>query len=141
MATIRPFRPQDEARVTRLWLEIFPDDPPHNAPHLVIQQKRVWQPELFFVLVVEAELVGTAMAGYDGHRGWLNLVAIKPSHRRRGHGAQLVRHAETALQRIGCPKVNLQIRDTNTEVAAFYSKLGYHVEPRINMGKLLMPVE
>jgi hypothetical protein len=141
MATIRPFCPQDEAEVTRLWQEIFPDDPPHNAPHLVIRQKRLWQPELFFVLEVETKLVGTVMAGYDGHRGWLNSIAVKPGHRRRGYGLQLVRHAETALKRIGCPKVNLQIRETNTEVAAFYSKLGYHVEARINMGKLLTPVE
>jgi len=141
MANIRPFRPQDEAQVTRLWQEIFPDDPPHNAPHLVIQQKRLWHPELFFVLEVENELVGTAMAGYDGHRGWLNSIAVKPSHRRCGFGEQLVRHAETALQRIGCPKVNLQIRDTNTEVAAFYSKLGYRVENLISMGKLLSPGE
>lgn len=138
MATIRPFRPQDEAAVTQMWREIFPDDPPHNAPHLVIQQKRLWQPELLFVLEVETKLVGTIMAGYDGHRGWLNSIAVKPSHRRRGYGLQLVRHAETALKRIGCLKVNLQIRETNTEVAAFYSKLGYHVEPLTSMGKLLI---
>lgn len=80
-------------------------------------------------------MVGTVLAGYDGHRGWLYAVAVHPSHRRKGVGVQLVRHAEHALTLQGCMKINLQIVSTNASVQAFYESVGYSTEPRISMGK------
>jgi len=135
--TIRPFADADRMAVTALWQEIFPDDRPHNAPQVAIAQKQSFQPELFYVLEVEGDLAGTIMAGYDGHRGWLYTVAVKPVYRRRGFGSELVRHAEGSLKRLGCRKINLQVRATNSNVVAFYKKLGFAIEERVSMGKLI----
>ena len=81
--------------------------------------------------------MGTAMAGFDGHRGWLYAIAVHPEFRHRGIGRDLVHHAEQALEALGCLKVNLQIVSSNQATSEFYEKLGYQVEPRISMGKLL----
>lgn len=134
---ITPFREPDQDAVIALWQEVFPDEPPHNVPAEVIRRKLAVQRELFLVAREGAAVVGTVMAGYDGHRGWLYTVAVSPRHRRRGIGTSLVRAAEEALQALGCPKVNLQVRATNHGVAAFYEQLGYAVEERISMGKQL----
>lgn len=77
------------------------------------------------------------MAGYDGHRGWLYTIAVSPQYQRRGVGSKLVRHAERVLIAMGCLKINLQVRVSNAEVVEFYRKLGYLVEERISMGKLV----
>jgi ribosomal protein S18 acetylase RimI-like enzyme len=135
MMQIRPFNEADTAQVTALWQQIFPDDPPHNAPAIVIRQKLQCQPGLFFVGEVDGAIVGTVLSGYDGHRGWLYSVAVNPGQRRRGLGSKLIRHAEQALIAIGCTKINLQVRATNAAVVAFYKELGYDVEERISMGK------
>jgi ribosomal protein S18 acetylase RimI-like enzyme len=81
--------------------------------------------------------VGTIMAGYDGHRGWLYSVAVDPIKRLNGLGSSLVQHAEKALAQLGCLKVKLQILKVNESTAAFYKALGYSIEPNISMGKLL----
>ncbi|BAY43543.1 GCN5-related N-acetyltransferase [Scytonema sp. HK-05] len=80
-------------------------------------------------------IVGTIMAGYDGHRGWLYTAAVSPQHRRQGIGSKLVQHAESVLIAMECPKINLQVRASNAEVVAFYKKLGYFTEERITHGK------
>lgn len=87
--------------------------------------------------VLDGAVLGTILAGYDGHRGWLYSVAVDPANRRSGIGAALVRHAQRALAELGCMKVNLQIMSGNEAVAGFYEKLGFTVEARISMGKLL----
>jgi ribosomal protein S18 acetylase RimI-like enzyme len=141
MMNIRPFQESDADGVTALWREVFPDDPPHNAPAASIRRKLAVQRELFFVAEIDARIVGTVMAGYDGHRGWLYAVAVSPRLRRRGIGGALVRHAEAALGALGCPKINLQVRASNAGVVAFYETLGYRVEERISLGKRLGPAE
>jgi ribosomal protein S18 acetylase RimI-like enzyme len=92
---------------------------------------------LFFVAEEGGEVVGTALAGYDGHRGWVYYVAVEPSRRRRGVGAALMARAEEGLRALGCPKLNLQVRSSNRQAVAFYERLGYAVEERVSMGKLL----
>ncbi len=99
--------------------------------------KRLVQPELFFVAADGGGLVGTAMGGYDGHRGWVYAVAVRPALRRRGIGAKLMARLESALRDLGCAKINLQVRAGNESVVAFYQRLGYRVEERVSMGKLL----
>ncbi len=123
--------------VSALWEEAFPDDPPHNRAEFSIPAKLALQPDLLLVAVDRGEVVGTAMAGYDGHRGWLYSVAVRLSHRRAGIGTLLVREAERRLARLGCIKLNLQVRAENAAVAAFYRKLGYEVEERVSMGRRL----
>ena len=124
-------------QVIALWKAAFGYDAPHNAPGLVIDKKLAVQDDLFFVALIEGRVVGTIMAGYDGHRGWLYSVAVHPGHRYQGLGAALVRHAEKALTDRGCVKINLQIADGNESVTGFYESLGFMVEKRVSMGKLI----
>ncbi|MBC7609319.1 MAG: GNAT family acetyltransferase [Polaromonas sp.] len=124
-------------QVVDVWLASFGYDTAHNEPGLVIDTKLAVNDELFYVAVDGLEVVGTVMAGYDGHRGWLYSVSVQPSHRKRGVGALLVMHAERSLAALGCLKINLQIIQSNAALAPFYAALGYRIEPRVSMGKLL----
>lgn len=121
--------------VVDLWETVFGYETAHNTPSLAIDKKLAVKDGLFFVALTGNEVVGTVLAGYDGHRGWLYSVAVHPAHRRKGLGAKLVRHAEDALTLRGCMKINLQIVSTNESVKTFYESLGYSTEPRISMGK------
>lgn len=134
---IRSYQDSDKAAVIKLWEEVFPGAPAHNPPAKDIERKLGVQPDLFFVAQYESKLVGTAMAGFDGHRGWVYYVATDPELRRMGIGAALMKHVEKELVKFGCHKLNLQVRSSNTEVVEFYKRLGYKVEERVSMGKLL----
>jgi ribosomal protein S18 acetylase RimI-like enzyme len=114
---------------------VFPNPAPHNEPHAAIDDKLVADDGLFFVAVDDAELVGTVMGGYDGHRGWIYTVAVAPDRRRDRIGSALVRHVEDALIERGCQKINLQVRTHNAGVIPFYEHLGYKVEEIVSMGK------
>ena len=136
MMEIKPYqnsihRPQ----VIQLWGDVLGYQSGHNAPALVIDKKLAVQDGLFFVALDAQTVVGTVLAGYDGHRGWLYSVAVHPAHQHKGIGSALVRHAEKALASRGCVKINLQIVQGNEAVTAFYAALGYAVEPRVSMGK------
>lgn len=133
---VRKFLENDRNALIDLWNGVFPDDPPHNAPPLVIDAKLAVD-DLIFVAAHEGKLIGACMAGYDGHRGWLYAVAVLEESRRNGTGAKLVKYAMHSLKDIGCIKVNLQIRSNNTEVAAFYKALGFLSEERLSMGALI----
>lgn len=130
---IRKFQEQDRDLLIALWKRVFPDDPPHNDPAQVISAK-LSVDDLIFVSEHGGQLVGACMAGYDGHRGWLYAVAVSPEVRRNGTGTLLVRAALNELKSLGCIKVNLQIRPTNTAVAEFYKALGFVTEDRLSMG-------
>jgi ribosomal protein S18 acetylase RimI-like enzyme len=138
---IRAYEDTDKEAVASLWREVFPDAPAWNPPEKDIERKLKVQRELFFVAQIDDKLVGTAMGGFDGHRGWVYYVASHPEYRRQGIGAKLMKVVEDGLVGIGCHKLNLQVRATNTEVVDFYKTLGYHVEERVSMGKLLVDVE
>ena len=133
---IRKYQETDRRSLVELWNTVFPDDPPHNKPSIVIEAKLAID-DLIFVALCNGRLVGACMAGYDGHRGWLYAVAVLEAHRRTGTGAELVSYAMGALKEKGCIKVNLQIRSTNTQVAAFYKSLGFVAEERLSMGAFI----
>jgi ribosomal protein S18 acetylase RimI-like enzyme len=145
--SIVTYQPSHFDGIRVLWHEAFPNDPPWNAAEIAIPAKLKVQPELFLVaidqdlvdqnLVDQDLVVGSIMAGYDGHRGWLYAAAVLQSHRRQGIGTALVRAAETLLSAMGCTKINLQVRASNTAVTAFYNSLGYEIEERVSMGKRL----
>jgi ribosomal protein S18 acetylase RimI-like enzyme len=137
MIEVRTYEESDEAAVAALWREVFADAPAHNVPEEDIRRKLAVQRDLFFVAKEGGELVGTALAGYDGHRGWVYYVAVKPARRRRGIGAALMARIEDGLRAMGCPKLNLQVRSSNSQAVAFYERLGYAVEERVSMGKRL----
>jgi ribosomal protein S18 acetylase RimI-like enzyme len=136
-AIVETYRSEHFDGVRALWLEAFPDDPPHNRAEVAVPAKLAAQPELLLVAIDKGEVVGSAMAGYDGHRGWLYSIAVRRTHHRAGIGTLLVREAERRLAALGCSKVNLQVRAENSDVAAFYRTLGYEVEERVSMGKRL----
>jgi len=123
------------SQVISLWETVFHYDTPHNRPDLVVDKKLQVNDDLFFVAISNNQVIGTIMAGYDGHRGWIYSVAVSPSHRRHGIGSRLVSHAERALTVKGCVKINLQIMAGNESVSAFYSALGFSVEKRVSMSK------
>jgi ribosomal protein S18 acetylase RimI-like enzyme len=134
---IRVFHESDEPEVIGLWKQVFGYPEPRNDPAAVVRQKMARQPELFFVAVDEGQVVGTVMGGYDGHRGWIYSLAVDPGHRRQKLGTALIRHVEKALAEHGAPKINLQVFPTNAGAIEFYRKLGYRVEERVSMGKVV----
>lgn len=139
--TIRIFERADTDAVVALWLTAFPSysdtSVPHRDPRRSIEMKLAVQPELFFVAWRGERLVGTVMAGYDGHRGWLYSFAVADDARRLGIGRAMMAHAEAALAALGCRKINLQVLQENDEACRFYAALGYQVEPLVSFGKRL----
>ena len=97
------------------------------------------QPELFLVADQDAVVMGTAMAGYDGHRGWVYYLAVEPAVQGRGIGRSLMGEVERLLLDLGCPKVNLLVRSTNEQAVAFYERLGYRPDASLSLGKRLIP--
>lgn len=137
---IRPYVASDGPAVVRLWSDCGLVRS-WNDPHKDIQRKLSVQPELFLVGALEGRIIATVMAGFDGHRGWVNYLAVAEKHRRRGLGRMLMRRVETDLEAMGCPKLNVQIRSSNAAVMAFYEKLGYARDQTICLGKRLIPDE
>ncbi|VTU29685.1 Acetyltransferase YpeA [Variovorax sp. PBS-H4] len=136
---IRSFQPSDEAGVIALW-QACGLTRPWNDPHRDIQRKLSEQPELFLVAIGdEGALLGSAMAGFDGHRGWVYYLAVSPGHRRMAIGRALMHEAERLLTERGCPKINLLVRSSNAEVVAFYRRLGYTQDDVISLGRRLIP--
>ena len=133
---IRTYRKEDETAVIQLWnrcnLVV-----PQNNPHKDIQRKLAHQPDLFFVGEENGQIIASVMVGYDGHRGWLNYVAVDPDHQRTGLGRRIVAEAEKRLRALGCPKINLQARRSNSKVLEFYRRLGFIEDDVISMGKRL----
>ena len=135
---LRAYAPADEAAVVELW-RLCGLTRDWNDPRKDIERKLTTQPELFLVGEIEKRIVASAMAGYDGHRGWVNYLAVAPEVRGKGYGRLLMRHVEAQLAARGCPKLNIQVRTGNEEVLAFYRKIGYAVEERVSLGKRLIP--
>jgi ribosomal protein S18 acetylase RimI-like enzyme len=134
---IRPFNSEDEGAVVALWEECRLTRP-WNDPHKDIARKLAVQPELFLVCVEQNHIVGTVMAGYDGHRGWVNYLAVAPAFRGRGVARALMKHVERELLARGCPKLSLLVRDTNREAIGFYRHLGYVEDESVSLGKRLI---
>jgi ribosomal protein S18 acetylase RimI-like enzyme len=135
---IRPFADGEEDAVVALW-HAAGLVRPWNDPHRDIARKKQVQRELFLVAEDAGAVVGTAMAGYDGHRGWVYYVAVAPERQGGGLGALLMAEAEARLLALGCPKVNVQVRSGNEPVAAFYDRLGYAPDGATGLGKRLIP--
>ena len=134
---IRAFAPADEDAVVALWHEAGLTRP-WNDPRADIRRKLSVQPELFLVAVEGGSVVGSVMAGYDGHRGWLYYLATAGTHRGRGVGTALVAEAERLLEAMGCPKVQLMVRPDNTGARGFYDALGYEPFETWATGKRLI---
>jgi ribosomal protein S18 acetylase RimI-like enzyme len=138
MMEIRVFALQDAPAVVQLWNDCGLTRP-WNDPHKDIARKQSVSPELFWVGVDEqGAVIASIMVGYDGHRGWINYLAVHPRHQRQGHARQLMQRAEAELTALGCPKLNLQVRAGNEAVIAFYESLGYANDQTVSLGKRLI---
>ena len=135
---IREYRESDRDAVVALWHECGLVRP-WNDPVKDIHRKLRVQRDLFRVGTLGGRLVATVMAGYEGHRGWINYLAVAREYRGRGFGRRLMDEAEARLLAIGCPKINLQIRRSNTEAIGFYRSLEFTEDDSISMGKRLIP--
>jgi ribosomal protein S18 acetylase RimI-like enzyme len=138
MMEIRVFALQDSEAVVQLWHDCGLYRP-WNDPHKDIARKLSVSPELFWVGVDEqGEVMASIMVGYDGHRGWINYLAVHPKHQRQGHARQLMQRAEAELTALGCPKLNLQVRVGNEAAIAFYESPGYSNDQTVSLGKRLI---
>ena len=137
MINIRPFNASDQAPLIDLWQELGLITP-QNDPVLDIKRKLKIDAELLLVAEQGSRIVGGVMAGYEGHRGWVNYLAVSPSYQRRGIATLLMQRVEADLMHRGCPKINLQVRETNAQVLAFYAALGYLDDKVISLGKRLL---
>lgn len=135
---IRTYRESDEEAVVALW-NTCGLTRPWNNPHKDIARKLTVQRELFLVGEFEGELAATVMAGFEGHRGWVNYLAVSPELRGRGYGARLMQVVEEQFAELGCPKVSLLVRSSNAAVLDFYRRLGYVADDAVPLGKRLIP--
>jgi ribosomal protein S18 acetylase RimI-like enzyme len=133
----RPFELGDREALIALW-DACDLLRPWNDPNRDVDRKLAQDPEGLIVLELDSVLVGAVMVGYDGHRGWINYLAVHPDQRRHGYGERLMHAAESYLDALGCPKINLQIRRSNEEVIAFYGQLGYSADDAVSMGKRII---
>ncbi|NIF84965.1 GNAT family acetyltransferase [Comamonas sp. Tr-654] len=136
---VRAFTPADTEAVVQLWQDCELTRP-WNDPHKDITRKLSVSPDLFWIgCDADGRIIASIMVGYDGHRGWINYLAVHPAHQRRGHARLLMQRAEQVLSELGCPKLNLQVRAGNEAVLAFYERLGYADDRTLSLGKRLIP--
>jgi len=133
---IREFADADENDVVALWQRCGLVRP-WNDPHKDIARKRAVQRELFLVAELDGAIVGSVMGGYEGHRGWVNYLAVDAAQRRSGLGRALMAEVESRLRAIGCPKLNLQVRNDNAAAIAFYERIGFLQDAAVSLGKRL----
>ena len=133
---IRAYTEKDKDDIISLWRECGLVTP-QNDPAKDIERKLKVDPDLFLVGVVGSEIVASVMGGYEGHRGWINYLAVKPSEQRKGYGQSIMQAVEVLIKKKGCPKINLQVRNTNKAVIAFYAALGYGDDNVVGLGKRL----
>ena len=133
---IRPFQTEDDDALVALW-KMCELTVPWNNPHKDIARKLQVQPELFLVGILDNSLIATVMGGYEGHRGWINYLAVHQDFQGKGYGQEIMNSVETGLREMGCPKINLQIRTGNDKIASFYQKLGFTNDHVVSMGKRL----
>jgi ribosomal protein S18 acetylase RimI-like enzyme len=132
------YNPRHQNAVVDLWKECNLTVP-QNDPVEDIERKLAFQPELFLIAFADGKLVGSVMAGYEGHRGWLNYLAVLPTYQKRGYGKKLVQKAIAELKRLDCLKLNVQIRESNASAVAFYEHLGFRNDHVISLGLRLKP--
>jgi ribosomal protein S18 acetylase RimI-like enzyme len=135
---VRTYSADDQRAVIDLW-DRCGLLRPWNNPGKDIGRKLRANADWFLVAVVRNKIVGSITIGYEGHRGWINYLAVDPSLRRQGVGRRLMEQAEELLRKAGCPKINLQVRSANKEAADFYASLGYLQDDVISLGKRLDP--
>ena len=135
---IRVYQASDQQAIVDLWNECGLLVP-WNDPAKDIQRKILLGADLFLVGDLEGALIASVMGGYEGHRGWANYLAVRPNYQDKGYARLLMSELEMKLLEKGCPKINLQVRDTNIDIVRFYEALGYKIDAAVSLGKRLIP--
>jgi len=133
---IRPFEIKEEDAVIQLWTDCGLVRS-WNNPNKDIACKLTVNPEWFLVGAIDHTIMASVMAGYDGHRGWIYYLAVHPDFQKNGYGQQIMQAAEKMLKEAGCPKINLQVRTSNTKMVKFYERIGFAMDDVVSMGKRL----
>lgn len=133
---IREFIEKDTKAVIALWVRCRLVVPSNN-PLKDIERKLKVDRDLFLVGTLENKIVANVMGGYEGHRGWINYLAVDPDYRNNGYGRLIMKEVEQRIRAKGCSKINLQVRATNKAVIQFYQSLGYSDDHVIGLGKRL----
>ncbi len=133
---IRPFEAADRASVIALW-QACGLTRPWNDPGSDIDFCLTSQEAILLVAEADGAVIGSAMVGHDGHRGWVYYLAAAPAQQRSGLGRALMQAAEDWARGRGVPKLMLMVRPENERVRAFYEALGYIEEPRIIFSRRL----
>jgi ribosomal protein S18 acetylase RimI-like enzyme len=136
MPNIRVVQEKDFEFIVDLWRACGLEHP-NNDSESMMRRKFGYQRDLFLVAEMDSTLVGTVMGGYEGRRGWINLLGVDPDYQRQGIATALMKAVEGKLAELDCPKVNLQIRTTNLQAIEFYQKIGYGQDEVVSMGKKL----
>jgi ribosomal protein S18 acetylase RimI-like enzyme len=135
---IKPYHPDNQQAVINLWqacnLVVAWNDPVKD-----IQRKMLVDPDLFLIGELSEDIVATVMGGYEGHRGWINYLAVSPEHQRKGYARAMMQQVEVLILQKGSPKINLQVRSNNIDVIQFYQAIGYDIENAVGLGKRLIP--
>ncbi len=85
----------------------------------------------------DAEIVASAVIGFDGHRGWVYYLAVAPNCRGTGLGKVMMAACEAWLRERGGPKIQFMVRDDNTAALCFYERLGYERQAVVTLGRRL----
>jgi ribosomal protein S18 acetylase RimI-like enzyme len=134
---IKTYLPEYEKAVIELWHKCNLLRPWNNAKSDIVRKLKV-NPELFLVGFINDKIVATVIGGYEGHRGWINYLAVEPVYQVKGFGKQIVETVERQIRALGCPKINIQIRTDNQVAVKFYESVGYKKDKVISMGKRLV---
>ena len=137
---IRAYRDEDEDSLIDLW-SACSLIVPWNDPRKDILRKLSVNPELFLVGELDGKIIASVMGGYEGHRGWINYLAVHPDQQLKGFGRQIMEAVEVRIKAKGCPKINLQVRSSNQPVIQFYKRIGYKEDRVLSFGKRLIDDE
>lgn len=137
MFIIRPYLETDLEDVIALW-EVCDLTRSWNNPEIDIFRKTAQKDGLFLLAVKDEQLIATLMGGYDGHRGWINYLAVHPHFQRNGVATALIQQLEKRLIALGCPKLQLLVSKENIDVQSFYEQLGYEEIEVVCFGKRLI---
>lgn len=124
--SIREASTHDQAATIALWQECGLTRP-WNDPAGDFDRALAFAGSTIFV-ADDGALVGTAMAGFDGHRGWIYYLGVDPARRGEGIARRLIDACTDWLKGHDCPKVELMLRDGNP-ASGLYERLGWELQP------------
>ena len=133
---ISPASPHDLEELVSLW-EICKLTRPWNDPRRDFHLAVDGETSAVLVLRDTAEISGSIMVGFDGHRGWVYYLAVHPDSQLRGAGRALMTAAEDWLRAKSAPKIQLMVRYDNIAAQEFYAAIGYELQPVQTVGKRL----